>query len=55
MVEQTYLLLVVHAAYLQVLKLAGLLGVLLGIMEVVAEVEGSDSFLYINHLGCVSL
>jgi len=36
--------LVEHVAYLQVLKLAGLLGVLLEIMEVVAEVEGSDSF-----------
>ena len=37
-------LLVEHAVYLQVLKLAGLLGVLLEIAKVVAEVEGSGSF-----------
>ena len=37
-------LLVEHVADLQVLELAGLLGVLLEIMEVVAEVEGSGSF-----------
>ena len=37
-------LLVEHVVDLQVLELAGLLGVLLEIVEVVAEVEGSDSF-----------
>ena len=37
-------LLVEHIVDLQVLELAGLLGVLLEIVEVVAEVEGSGSF-----------
>ena len=37
-------LLVEHVVDLQVLELAGLLGVLLEIVEVVAEVEGSDGF-----------